>query len=290
MFVVLLLLLMSIFKLINKSRVRDGFINQTEEYSFLENVDVFDDFYAKLYDYLVFNDVKNDYEVGEILKLYSQGTDKIVLLDVGSGTGHHVNKLSNNRRVSEAVGIDISPAMISESKEKYPSKTWVLGNVLSPNVFDSERFTHITSLYFTIYYLKDKMQFFKNCMKWLKPGGYLIIHLVDKDKFDPILPPGNPLYIVSPQKYAKERITKTKITFSDFVYNSNFNLDGNVATFDEKFKFNDGKIRHQQQTLYMEDTDDIIAMAQQCGFTIHSIADMIKCAYENQYLYILTKP
>ena len=44
-------------------------------------------------------------------------------------------------------------------------------------------------------------------MDWLMPGGYLIVHLVDRESFDPILPPGNPLYVVSPQKYAKERIT-----------------------------------------------------------------------------------
>ena len=50
------------------------------------------------------------------------------------------------------------------------------------------------------------------------PGGYLIVHLVDRESFDPILPPGNPLYVVSPQKYAKERITKTKVHFNDFIY------------------------------------------------------------------------
>jgi hypothetical protein len=77
-------------------------------------------------------------------------------------------------------------------------------------------------------------------MDWLMPGGYLIVHLVDRETFDPILPPGNPLYVVSPQKYAKERITQTKITFNDFIYTSNFSLDkpNNMAMFDEKFKFN----------------------------------------------------
>jgi hypothetical protein len=127
-------------------------------------------------------------------------------------------------------------------------------------------------------------------MEWLMPGGYLIIHLVDKQNFDPILPPGNPLYIVSPQKYAKKRITKTKVTFNDFVYQSNFDLNGNIATFDEKFKFNDGKTRRQEQTLYMEDTEVILTIAQQCGFTLHSKIDLVKCAYEHQYLYVFVKP
>jgi hypothetical protein len=42
------------------------------------------------------------------------------------------------------------------------------------------------------------------------PGGTLIVHIVDREKFDPMLPAANPLYIVSPQKYAKERIQKVK--------------------------------------------------------------------------------
>jgi hypothetical protein len=129
-------------------------------------------------------------------------------------------------------------------------------------------------------------------MDWLMPGGYLVVHLVEPLQFDPILPPGNPLYIVSPQKYAKQRITKTKINFNKFVYNSNFNYDteNQIATFEEKFKFKDGKTRKQEQVLYMEDTEQIIVIAQQCGFTLHSKIDLIKCAYEYQYLYVLTKP
>ena len=129
-------------------------------------------------------------------------------------------------------------------------------------------------------------------MDWLMPGGFLIVHLVDRETFDPILPPGNPLYIVSPQKYSKERITKTKVTFDDFVYNANFDLDenNNIATFSEKFKFNDGHTRKQEQKLYMEDTSTIVNMAQDCGFILHGKIDMVKCAYEHQYLYIFIKP
>jgi hypothetical protein len=59
-------------------------------------------------------------------------------------------------------------------------------------------------------------------MKWLMPGGSLIIHLVDREKFDPILPPGNPLMFVSPQKYAKKRITHTNLVFDNFDYQANF--------------------------------------------------------------------
>ena len=66
-------------------------------------------------------------------------------------------------------------------------------------------FTDITCFYFTIYYLiKDKNAFLSNCYHWLKPGGKLIMHLVEK-MFDPILPVANPLVMVSPQRYAKKK-------------------------------------------------------------------------------------
>jgi predicted SAM-dependent methyltransferase len=182
--------------------------------------------------------------------------------------------------------------MIEQAKKESPHADFKVGNALENGLFNQNSLTHVLCLYFTIYYFKEKMQFFYNCMDWLMPGGYLILHLVDRETFDPILPPGNPLYVVSPQKYAKERITKTKITFNDFVYSSNFNLDkpNNLATFDEKFKFNDGKIRKQQQKLYMEDTSTIVNMAQDAGLILEGKVDMVKCAYENQYLYIFTKP
>jgi SAM-dependent methyltransferase len=213
-----------------------------------------------------------------------------VILDVGCGTGHHVDALSKDNL--KVLGIDISPSMIQKAKQNYPLRDFSVGNALDSTQFNSNVFTHILCLYFTIYYFPDKRRFFDNCMNWLKSGGYLVVHLVDREKFDPILPPGNPLYIVSPQKYAKERITTTKITFNDFVYNSDFKFDksANIATFDERFKFNNGNVRKQEQKLYMEDTQDILTTAQQCGFILQGKIDLVNCAYENQYLYILVKP
>ena len=213
-----------------------------------------------------------------------------VILDVGSGTGHHVDKLAQYDL--NVIGIDISPSMIAKAKYNYPDYNFLVGDVLNGFTFKSAQFTHILCMYFTIYYFEDKMKFFNNCMDWLMPGGTLIVHVVNREKFDPILPPGNPLYIVSPQKYSKERITKTKITFNDFVYSSNFELEPekDIATFHEKFKFNNGKVRKQEHKLYMNSEDDIINMAQDAGFIIQGKSDLVNCAYEYQYLYTLVKP
>jgi SAM-dependent methyltransferase len=269
---------------------QEGFTEQ-KTFDFKEGDDVYDNFYANIYDHLVFNVTKNEYEVGTIINR-AQPTEKSVIVDIGCGTGHHVHALQ--KRNLDAVGIDISPAMIQQAKKLYPElhDKFSVADGLDGYLFANNSVTHILCMYFTIYYFKDKMRFFHNCMNWLMPGGYVIIHLVDRYKFDPILPPGNPLYIVSPQKYAKERITKTKVTFNDFVYNANFKLEesSDMAIFEEKFKFHDGKVRKQEQKMYMEDLPTIVTMAQDAGFVLHAKIDMVKCAYEYQYLFVFTKP
>jgi SAM-dependent methyltransferase len=268
--------------------VKEGMVT-SDKFLFKQGTAVYDDFYAGIYDYLVFSGFKNDFEVGEIINT-STPNDVSVIADIGCGTGHQSGILHS--KGLKVIGVDISPSMINKAKENYPDLDFKVGNALDNGLFKMNSVTHILCLYFTLYYFKDKRHFFDNCMDWLMPGGTLIVHLVDRESFDPILPPGNPLYIVSPQKYAKERITKTKIVFNDFEYSANFNLDPgtDLAVFEEKFKFNDGKVRKQQQTLYMEDTSAIVNTAQQCGFILQGKIDMVKCAYEHQYLYIFTKP
>lgn len=285
-FLALLLSLVVLFK--NISPVKEGMVGS--EHILLKTGDaIYDDFYAGVYDYLVFSGAKNNYEIGTIINS-SNPVDASIIADIGCGTGHHVKLLSDKNL--QVIGIDKSPYMIAESKRKFPAGNFKVGDALNHGLFKPDSLTHILCLYFTIYYMKDKQQFFNNAISWLKPGGYLFVHLVDRETFDPILPPGNPLYIVSPQKYAKKRITHTKVTFEDFVYTSEFKLetDKDLAIFDEKFKFNDGRVRKQEQVLYMEDTSAIVNQAQNSGFILQSKSDMVKCGYDKQYLYLFVKP
>lgn len=287
-FTVLLMLLIMSFKGL-KSEVREGF-EQNDQFLFKTGPEIYDNFYAEIYDYLVFNNLKDEYEVGEIInKTTPSSVSKI--LDVGCGTGHHVSELSS--RGLDVIGIDISPSMIDKAKQNYPDYKFKVADALNNAIFDPNTFTHILCMYFTIYYIQDKSRFLKNCYNWLMPGGYLILHLVDRDKFDPILPPGNPLLFVSPQKYAKNRITSTKVKFTDFAYNANFELDeqNNIAKFVEKFKNdNDGKVRKQEHIMYMPDLNDIVDEVQGTGFIINGKIDLLQCQYEYQYLYVFTKP
>lgn len=286
-FITLFLLIILVFKGFDKKR--EGF-EQKDQFLIKSGPEIYDDFYADIYDYLVFNNLKNDYEVGEIINIASPSSNSKIL-DIGCGTGHHVSSLGS--KGLDILGIDISPSMIKTAKKNYPDYNFKVADALNGNEFERDSFTHILCMYFTIYYFKDKKLFFDNCMRWLMPGGYLIIHLVDRDQFDPILPPGNPLMYVSPQRYAKKRITSTKVKFTDFSYSADFKLDelNDQAKFIEKFKNDsDGKVRKNELTLYMPDIQQITDTAQASGFTIEAKIDLLQCQYEYQYLYVFVKP
>lgn len=252
----------------------------------------YDEFYSSIYDDLVYSDVKTNYEVDNIIRTTIPTTDSVIL-DVGCGTGHHVAALSE--RNLDVKGIDISSAMIDRAQKNYPDikGKYKKGDVMDSFMFDPATYSHILCLYFTIYYIQDKPRFFENCMKWLVSGGYLLVHLVNRDKFDPILPPGNPLLLVSPQKYAKKRITSTKVNFDSFTYDADFKLDApeNTGYFVEKFKDNKtGAVREQKHIMYMEDLNDIVTDATDAGFIVNGFIDLLHCQYEYQYIYIFQKP
>ena len=283
------LYLFDLFGLTNNIKMTEGF-EQQDKFLIKTGPEIYDTFYADIYDYLVFNNLKDDYEIGYVLNNTSPSS-KSHILDIGCGTGHHVASLgSKNLNV---LGIDISPSMINKAKENFPNYNFQIGDATNSELFKTNTFTHILCMYFTFYYIKDRMTFLQNCFNWLTPGGYFIVHLVDRDKFDPILPPGNPLMYVSPQRYAKKRITSTKVKFHDFAYNADFRLDthNNKANFIERFKDDStGKIRKHEHILYMQDLNVIIEDIQSVGFFLESKADLLHCQYEYQYLYIFIKP
>jgi len=257
--------------------------------------DIYDSFYTNIYDDLVYSQSKNDYEIGSWVK-QAKPNENSVVLDIGSGTGHHVNLLQ--KRGYKTTGIDISPSMVAQAKKTYPELNFKVEDALNSNAFKERSFTHITCFYFTLYYIQNKQLFFENCMNWLTPGGFLAVHMVNRDKFDPILPAGNPFTIVSPQKYAKKRITSTTVKFDEFEYKSNFDMkdqienegDPNVI-MKETFKNNkSGDVRQNEHKLYMSTQAEILDIAKSVGFVIDSKIDLLECQYDSQYIYILQKP
>lgn len=280
------LLLISMIAFTRKHK--EGF-TQSESFIMKEGPEVFDQFYSSVYDALVFNQVKNDFEIGEIINVTSPTTQSIIL-DIGSGTGHHVGKLIESGLI--ALGIDNSPSMIAKAKDNYPSGNFRLGSAEDSLLFESDSVTHILCLGMTIYSIKDKRSFFQNCFNWLVPGGYLALHLVNRDRFDPVLPVGNKLDIFAPQQFSTERVMDTRAKFDDFEYKGQFEIFPNdLARYKEIFIDDRSKVvRQNNHVYYMQPQKKILAEAQDCGFIQTAQIDLLNAGYDYQYVYILQKP
>jgi SAM-dependent methyltransferase len=267
----------------------EGF-SQKRKFISKDNDNLYDDFYCSVYDELIFDPQKNTYEVTELDKV-ADIDKKSKILDVGCGLGHHVEYY--RQKGVNVQGLDRSESMVKIAKRRYPKAKFQKGDVLESMIYRPQTFTHVFTLYFTIYYLENKQVYFKNVYDWLKPGGKLVLHLVNKELFDPILQAADPLLLVSPQKFAKKRITNSVVKFENFTYKANFDLPkgGKVATFKETFVDDSTRhIRKNEHRLYMEDQKEILAMAKNVGFILQGRIDMVNCSYEYQYIYILQKP
>ena len=288
----LFLAIFLLFAIINRKITpiaQEGF-TQSKKYIEKNGNEVFDDFYVALYDSLYYSTAKDNFEILTI-KNNTNLSKKSKILDVGSGTGNLVGYLS--KKDYDVTGIDISSAMVKESKKKYPNADFQKKDALVTMSFPSNTFTHVTCTFFTIYYIENKQRFFSNCIEWLKPGGFLILHLVDREQFDPVVPASDPLLVVSPQKYVDKRITNSYVKFKDCEYKANFSMkkSKNLGKFTEKIKSDkDGHIRQNNHKLFMPTQKSILNQAKDVGFILQQKIEMKQCQYDNQFIYILTKP
>lgn len=283
----IIILIIHFFKLFNTKPYYEGF-NQSAPFILKRNNHIYDSFYAMVYDDLYKTETRSDYEYKKIIEM-TQPTEKSEFLDVGSGTGHLVNNLNNAGY--HAIGIDKSKSMINYSEQKFPDIETKCGDVIDSMNYDKGVFTHITCMNFTIYHLEDKLTFFKNCYYWLMPNGYLIMHLVNRNKYNPIIPAANPPLLDNPQKYSNVRIKDSKINFIDFEYQNShdFKTDKDKRVI-IKETFTDAStknIRQNELTLYMENIDEIVNIAKKCGFIPHAQIKLLND--EHQYIYIFER-
>ena len=262
--------------------------------------DVYDDFYANIYDDLLYYNFKNKYEIGTLIKNTNPTTESVIL-DIGSGTGHYVGNLASKGYIVK--GIDISPSLIKKAKQNYPefANNFIHGDVIDINVLKPNSLTHINCMDFTIYYIQNKQMFFQNCMNWLMPGGYLLIHLVNKNNFNYVIPSSG--LFNNDKNFEKtigaSRVIQNKVNIPKYnmEYSSTFELnnDNHQATINETFKGNvdDNKlVRKNTHRLYMESIDEINSMALNEGFILQGMIDMgnIENSRQNQFIYVFTKP
>jgi len=287
--IVIIYLAVLTYNRINMRPFHEGF-SQKEAFVVKRDEEIYDPFYVEIYDRLALPEKRGNYELDAIVA-NTQASPKSAFLEIGSGTGSFVHLLK--RRGYEAYGIDKSRAMVDISLEKYPGLSIKCEDANDPLAFEKGTFSHILCMYFTIYQFPDKVAFFRNCYHWLMNNSYLILHVVDPDKYDTIVPGGKPETELNIQEYAKTRVTNTEIDFVDFYYTSAVNMQPqtDIVIITEKFTDRLSKaVRQNEQTLYMEPVKKILEMARFCGFVVHGKMDYKECSGDSyQYLYFLEK-
>ena len=219
---IIVIWVINFFNMLYKSN-SEGF-EQESRFILKQNDEVLEDpFYVGIYDELFYKKLYNSYEVGIMLNEIHP-TSKDVVIEIGSKTGSYASALQQTCGCN-VIGLDKYKAMVEYASKKHPNCKFIQGDPLDFMSFSSEYATAILLLDFAIYYIKDRRTLFYNCYHWLKPGGYLVLHLVNRHMFDPIVPAAKPFTLVSPQSVAKKRITTSDVVFKDFDYKSKFEFD-----------------------------------------------------------------
>jgi ubiquinone/menaquinone biosynthesis C-methylase UbiE len=271
---------------------KEGF-SQESPFVLKTDLDIYDDFYASVYDGITDRNKMCQRELFEIIKMTQPDTTNSTILDVGSGTGCAVSELVDAGY--QAYGIDKSSAMIDLAEAKYPDIQFIKGDIMDSMAFEKGLFTHILCTNFTIYEISNKSAFFKNCYHWLKPNSYLVLHLIDKEKFsartfkDSIMDFPALYRLIQPQ--SKERKTSTSAEFIDYIYDANYEIKHEIIIFKETFTDKTTRnIRQNENTLFIEPIEKILNMASSIGFIIHAKTAMSSCGGdENQFIYVLER-
>lgn len=285
LFIIILFILVIIrfIKNIFDEKQKEGF-SQNENFILKLNNDIYDDFYVKQYDSLRPSKDELTFVIQSTMP-----TEESVFLDIGSGTGYILNEL--NELGYDVYGIDKSKAMVQYSENKYPDSIIKCGDVMDPMLYDKGVFSHILCFGSTIYEIEDKRQFFQNCYFWLKPGGCLAFDLYDEEPFKS----NSNIGVFSglfgePRNYTENQTNDAMIMFRDYQYRSLFVYDENRKKGVRKEKFIDninGNIRENEQTLYIENSRDILLIASHNGFIVHSKYFMDET--KNHSVYILER-
>ena len=282
------------------SRIKNGSEDQIEPFTaeggenFIEiNNQIFDKFYANIYDKIFTDSKRTSLELATIIELTVKNVenpfpeDEINFLDAGCGTGINAAVIG---KMYPITCFDKSNDMLAVAKTRQSDKMKLLqGDIKDRSSFEKNTFSHIIALYFTMYYFENINNIFENFSKWVKPNGFVVIHLVDKKAFDPIVNPSSPYVLMDVQSHLKKRKTDSLVVFNDFKYTSDFKLDNKTAAFEEVFEFKDGKTRKQRHKFYMYSKKEYVAAAERFGFVLINIESQILSGYSNHYIFTFRK-
>jgi ubiquinone/menaquinone biosynthesis C-methylase UbiE len=271
---------------------------------------IYDANYARLYQTIVEQPKQHlvHFEVEDLIartRLREYGT-KATVVDLGCGTGAHLNKLAKELPDAQFYGVDQSPPMLAVARKKVRSHGGRV-RLMQADMNDADALykgmcTHLVCYYFSFYYTKSSRTFFENAHKWIQPNGYLCVHLVDPYKFDPVPEVANPLRGISLQRYHDQRKTGAKViikqsttsstTPTNRIYTCNFEHQPKTRTavFTESIiDPHKERVRRHTTTLHMPHHEAVVQSARKAGFRLRHVTSLLEIGDEYEFLCYLQR-
>ena len=259
--------------------------------------EIYDETYASIYDMLWHPQDKLKYEQVSMQDIALDGWPiaSVRILDMACGTAPHACWFKNLG--VDYIGVDVSENMLTKARENCPSARFQKGDITQVHLFPPKSVSHCVLTNFSIYMFENPKILSDNAYHWLQPSGYFVVHMVDPDKFDPLLDLASPFAAFSLQKYSLERQTDSTIYFDKFKYLGKFKKEKGTdnATYEETFSYydkdsNNGiKYRENKHHLMMPSKERMIDIIKSSGFRHVETVDLVRCGKEYQYLVYFTK-
>lgn len=199
----------------------EGFENSKGKVKTIDNTkEFFDNFYLERIDQAYYPESKNlcrcsDLYKSAYLRIYPNNKTRTLL--VGTNTGRYLDALTGI--CPEVTGITQYPELKDMASRMAPKAKVLLGDAARDDeLFDKSTFTHVIfedrSLYEFIDH-NERKKALENVINWLEPGGRLILRVVDREKFDPMVPTSVPIRGLNIQNYLNKRKQDSRVYFKD---------------------------------------------------------------------------
>ena len=270
----------------------------------------FDKEYIQLYENVI-KDTNRDTRTIEYIIGKTNIDMRGLVVNIGCKTGS-INKYLKHHYNIDSIGLDRSPEMIDYClKQQDGNLNGVNYDILDIATLDSIAFgynkpvSHIISLNREIYYYDNIGLFFEQCYRLLEIGGYLIIDLIDHDRFNTTSVYSR-INHFNPNNLSIKRINDSVLRFNDIVYNTRYRMYPNN---NEKYLKNSnlGKawltetvtnpktngVREYIHSLNVITRQEIEEIANKYDFDLINMVNLSKDLgleyYNDEYLYIFQK-
>lgn len=232
--------------------------------------------YAQLYD-KVFNDLPTYDRDTETIRKYISKRGKI--LDLGCGTGHHLDRLPQYERT----GIENNPDFVKIAKMRLKDVDIIENSIEKTNLLNSE-FDAILAMNDTLYYADNNIDvIFSKVSQWLKPNGYFFFNILIPKQLDP-----------GPRQFSnyirrKDGTTVAITYFDGFTHEAFWTINNPEYIYNQKFIVPNGNKATIATKLVINSRVDILDKLNSTGLKVVDIIDYKDLYDASMELYICKK-